>query len=145
MRADIHDGQERKRSVQGPDTEAQDLSPPNHHFRLAMRGRSIQSGQSRRTSAATAWPDVRFTSDSVAKVGRVARLGPFFEFLIVGFAFPSGKTDKPPPSTLTPRMLLALAAHDRGIWPTASSSVPLRSAAPRPWRHSSLVVGVDRV
>ena len=89
--------------------------------------------------------NVRFTPDSVAKVGRVARLGPFFEFLIVGFAFPSGKTDKPPPSTLTPRMLLALAAHDRGIWPTASSSVPLRSAAPRPWRHSSLVVGVDRV
>jgi hypothetical protein len=89
--------------------------------------------------------DVRYASDSVAKVGRVARLGPFFEFLIVGFAFPSGKTDKPPPSTLTPRMLLALAAHDRGIWPTASSSVPLRSAAPRPWRHSSLVVGVDRV
>src|ERR1700751_1606321 len=87
----------------------------------------------------------RYWRDSVAKVGRVARLGPFFEFLIVGFAFPSGKTDKPPPSTLTPRMLLALAAHDRGIWPTASSSVPLRSAAPRPWRHSSLVVGVDRV
>src|ERR1700755_660153 len=83
--------------------------------------------------------DVRLWEDSVAKVGRVARLGPFFEFLIVGFAFPSGKTDKPPPSTLTPRMLLALAAHDRGIWPTASSSVPLRSAAPRPWRHSSLV------
>src|SRR5262249_43658531 len=26
MRADIHDGQEHKRSVQGPDTEAQDLS-----------------------------------------------------------------------------------------------------------------------
>jgi hypothetical protein len=43
MRADIHDGQEHKRSVQGPDTEAQDLSPPNHHFPLATRGRSIQS------------------------------------------------------------------------------------------------------
>src|SRR5262245_55944078 len=42
MRADIHDGQEHKRSVQGPDTEAQDLSPPNHHFPLATRGRSIQ-------------------------------------------------------------------------------------------------------
>src|SRR5215467_7084410 len=37
MRADIHDGQEHKRSVQGPDTEAQDLSPPNHHFPLATR------------------------------------------------------------------------------------------------------------
>src|SRR5262249_30651007 len=45
MRADIHDGQEHKRSVQGPDTEAQDLSPPNHHFPLATRGRPIQWGQ----------------------------------------------------------------------------------------------------
>src|SRR5215468_1894514 len=43
MRADIHHGQEHKRSVQGPDTEAQDLSPPNHHFPLATRGRSIQN------------------------------------------------------------------------------------------------------
>src|SRR5215475_13167712 len=45
MRSDargFHDGQEHKRSVQGPDTEAQDLSPPNHHFPLATRGRSIQ-------------------------------------------------------------------------------------------------------
>src|SRR5262250_1272585 len=45
MRADIHAGQEHKRSVQGPDTEAQDLSPPNHHFPLATRGRSIQKCQ----------------------------------------------------------------------------------------------------
>jgi hypothetical protein len=29
-RADIHDGQEHKRSVQGPDAEAQDPPPPNH-------------------------------------------------------------------------------------------------------------------
>src|SRR5215469_458605 len=43
MRADIHHGQEHKRSVQGPDTEAQDLSPPNHHFPLATRGRSIHA------------------------------------------------------------------------------------------------------
>jgi hypothetical protein len=28
MRADIHGGQEHKRSVRGPDTEAQDLFPP---------------------------------------------------------------------------------------------------------------------
>src|SRR4029077_8658839 len=42
--ADIHDGQEHKRSVQGPDTEAQDPRPPDHHFRLATRGRSIQKG-----------------------------------------------------------------------------------------------------
>ena len=34
-RADIHDGQEHKRSVQGPDTEAQDQSSPDHHIRLA--------------------------------------------------------------------------------------------------------------
>ena len=40
MCADIHDGQEHKRSVQGPDTEAQDQSSPNHHIRLATHGRS---------------------------------------------------------------------------------------------------------
>jgi DNA end-binding protein Ku len=34
-----------KRSTYGPDTEAQDLSPPDLHFRLATRGRSIQKGQ----------------------------------------------------------------------------------------------------
>src|SRR6516225_9161724 len=34
-----------KRSIQGPDTEAQDLLPPDHRFRLATRGRSIQMGQ----------------------------------------------------------------------------------------------------
>src|SRR6516165_7051696 len=50
MRADIHDGQEHKRSVQGPDTEAQDLSPPNHHFPLATRGRSIQKCQEETSS-----------------------------------------------------------------------------------------------
>jgi hypothetical protein len=36
---------EHKRSVQGPDTEAQDPRPPDHHFRLATRGRSIQKDQ----------------------------------------------------------------------------------------------------
>src|SRR3974390_868864 len=34
-----------KRSIQGPDTEAQDPRPPDRHFRLATRGRSIQMGQ----------------------------------------------------------------------------------------------------
>jgi hypothetical protein len=29
MRADIHDGQEHNRSIHGPDTEAQDQSPPS--------------------------------------------------------------------------------------------------------------------
>ena len=29
MRADIHDGQEHKRSIHGPDTEAQDQSSPS--------------------------------------------------------------------------------------------------------------------
>ena len=29
--------------MQGPDTEAQDPPPPDHHFRLATRGRSIQN------------------------------------------------------------------------------------------------------
>jgi hypothetical protein len=42
MCADIHDGQENKRSVQGPDTEAQDQSSPDHQIQLATHGRSIQ-------------------------------------------------------------------------------------------------------
>jgi len=45
MRADIHDGQELKGSINRPDTEAQDQHSPNYHFRLATRGRSIQMGQ----------------------------------------------------------------------------------------------------
>jgi hypothetical protein len=40
MRADIHDGQENKRSMQGPDTEAQD-HPPFVQIRLATHGRSM--------------------------------------------------------------------------------------------------------
>src|SRR6266481_5093850 len=47
MCADIHDGQEHKSSVQGPDTEAQDQSSPDHHIRLATHGRSIQRCQYR--------------------------------------------------------------------------------------------------
>jgi hypothetical protein len=34
MRADIHDGQEHERSIHGPDTEAQDQSPPSFTFGL---------------------------------------------------------------------------------------------------------------
>jgi hypothetical protein len=41
MCADIRDGQEQKRSIQGPDTEAQDQLSPDHHIQLAMHGRSI--------------------------------------------------------------------------------------------------------
>jgi hypothetical protein len=40
VRADIHDGQEHKRSMQGPDTDAQDQPPPFAHIRLATHGRS---------------------------------------------------------------------------------------------------------
>src|SRR5215813_9153087 len=47
MRADIHDGQERERSTQGPDTEAQDQQSSDRHFWLATHGRSIQMCQSR--------------------------------------------------------------------------------------------------
>jgi hypothetical protein len=32
----------RKRSIQGPDTEAQDQPSPDHHIQLATHGRSIQ-------------------------------------------------------------------------------------------------------
>ena len=42
MRADIHDGQEHNRSMQGPDTEAQD-HPPFVHIGLVTHGRSIQT------------------------------------------------------------------------------------------------------
>jgi hypothetical protein len=45
MCADIHDGQEQKRSIQGPDTEAQDQPSPDHHIQLATHGRSIQKCQ----------------------------------------------------------------------------------------------------
>jgi hypothetical protein len=38
VRADIHDGQEHKRSKQGPDTDAQDHPPPFTHIRLATHG-----------------------------------------------------------------------------------------------------------
>jgi hypothetical protein len=41
MRADIHDGQEHNRSIQGPDTEAPD-HPPFVQIQLATHGRSIQ-------------------------------------------------------------------------------------------------------
>jgi hypothetical protein len=34
VRADIHDGQEHKRSMQGPDTDAQDQPPPFFTFGL---------------------------------------------------------------------------------------------------------------
>ena len=34
MRADIHDGQEHKRFMQGPDTDAQDQHPPKLTFGL---------------------------------------------------------------------------------------------------------------
>jgi hypothetical protein len=38
MRADIHDGQEHKRSIHGPDTEAQDQSSPSVYItRLSVR------------------------------------------------------------------------------------------------------------
>jgi hypothetical protein len=43
MCADIRDGQEQKRSIQGPDTEAQDQLSPDHHIQLATHGRSIQT------------------------------------------------------------------------------------------------------
>jgi hypothetical protein len=50
VRADIHDGQEHKRSMQGPDTDAQDQPPPFTQIRLATHGRSIQMGQNRKYS-----------------------------------------------------------------------------------------------
>src|SRR6516164_5141101 len=40
-----------QRSVQGPDTDAQDQLSPDRHFRLATRGRSIQTGQQRKSES----------------------------------------------------------------------------------------------
>src|SRR5258705_3776943 len=51
---DIHDGQEHKRSMQGPDTDAQDQPPPFFHIRLATHGRSIQLGQTQTSSGVRA-------------------------------------------------------------------------------------------
>jgi hypothetical protein len=48
VRADIHDGQEHNRSMQGPDTEAQD-HPPFIQIQLATRGRSIQKCHERKS------------------------------------------------------------------------------------------------
>jgi hypothetical protein len=48
VRADIHDGQEHKRSMQGPDTDAQDQPPPFVHIRLATHGRSADIPYPRR-------------------------------------------------------------------------------------------------
>jgi hypothetical protein len=53
MCADIHDGQEHKRSVQGPDTEAQDQSSPDHQIQLATHGRSIQKCHYQTSTAQT--------------------------------------------------------------------------------------------
>jgi hypothetical protein len=50
----IHDGQEHKRSMQGPDTDAQDQPPPFAHIRLATHGRSIQLGQRRKSGCPAA-------------------------------------------------------------------------------------------
>src|SRR5262249_898643 len=72
MRADIHGGQEHKRSVQGPDTEAQDLSPPNHHFPLATRGRSIQMCHNRPCADGAGFVSQTY---SIASSARASRAG----------------------------------------------------------------------
>jgi hypothetical protein len=47
MRADIHDGQERERSTQGPDTEAQDQQSPDHHSGLQRTAGPYRCANSR--------------------------------------------------------------------------------------------------
>jgi hypothetical protein len=49
MRADIHDGQEHNRSMQGPDTEAQD-HPPFVQIQLATHGRANSKHQDAKSS-----------------------------------------------------------------------------------------------
>ena len=80
MRADIHDGQEHKRSTQGPDTEAQDQLSPDSQIPLATHGRSIQMGQERhfgddrRRSAHRLNADMRNRSAIGRNVSRTASL-----------------------------------------------------------------------
>src|ERR1700720_4221754 len=57
--------QEHKRSMQGPDTDAQDQPPPFFHIRLATHGRSIQLGQKAKYSLRA--HRVRFASESGLK------------------------------------------------------------------------------
>ena len=69
-----------QRSVQGPDTDAQDQLSPDRHFRLATRGRSIQMGQIRThapqqgTSYSITW------SARTSSVGGTARPSAFAVF-----------------------------------------------------------------
>ena len=57
-----HDGQEHKRSTQGPDTDAQDQPPPFTQIRLATHGRSIQMGS--KTEIGPRNPDFRSSLNS---------------------------------------------------------------------------------
>jgi hypothetical protein len=59
MRADIHDGQEHKRSIHGPDTEAQDQSSPSVTFGLQHTAGPYRLGHKRpslRSASASGCP-----------------------------------------------------------------------------------------
>jgi hypothetical protein len=64
MRADIHDGQEHKRSIHGPDTEAQDQSSPSVTFGLQHTAGPYSWVTSDRAFGPPARPDIRYTSNS---------------------------------------------------------------------------------
>jgi len=68
--ARIHDGQEQKRSMQGPDTDAQDQPPPFIQIRLATHGRSIQLGQTQKSDCSAK----RSALPSITDIIRPARL-----------------------------------------------------------------------
>jgi hypothetical protein len=74
VRADIHDGQEHKRSMQGPDTDAQDQPPRFTQIRLATHGRSIQSGQTRKSASPTAKSAFPPRTDIVSSSGQVRKV-----------------------------------------------------------------------
>lgn len=56
MRADIHDGQEHERSIHGPDTEAQDQSPPSLTSGLQHTAGPYKLGQAYRSVMGAHFP-----------------------------------------------------------------------------------------
>src|SRR6266478_5958454 len=102
MCADIHDGQEHKRSVQGPDTEAQDQSSPDHQIQLATHGRSIQRCQ-------------KLTTKQAAKRGIFTRFS-----ILIAFQFDVGLVVM----AKVARPAMARYAYSSPLWRLISISRP---------------------
>ena len=72
MRADIHDGQEHKRSIHGPDTEAQDQSSPSVTFGLQHTAGPYSWVIFDRDAASSMFRHVGCTPESGSKIKVVA-------------------------------------------------------------------------